>query len=293
MSFSNLKRQSGNLDKLTKAIEKLNTSESGGSDDNYWKCETDKGGNGMATIRFLPTPEIDGDEGLPWVKMYSHGFQGPGGWFIENCLTTKNQECCVCKLNSEAWNSGIEANKDVARSRKRRLNYISNIYVIDDPKHPENNGKVFLYRYGKKIFEKISEAMNPAFPDEKPINPFDLWEGANFKLKIRKVDGYQNYDKSEFESSSPLHNDDSKLESIYNMEYSLLSLVADKEFKTAQELQTKLDRVLGLSGSTVKTTVERARELPKQKVEEESHQETNNDYDDDADLKYFESLIED
>jgi hypothetical protein len=287
MSFANLKRTSGSLDKLTKAIEKLNTSETNNSNDNYWKPEVDKVGNGMATFRFLPTPSVDGEDGLPWVKIFSHGFQGPGGWLIDNCLTTKNQDCPVCQHNSTLWNSGVEANKEIARKQKRRLNYVSNIYMIDDTKHPENNGKVFLYRFGKKIFEKLSEAMNPAFADEVAINPYDLWAGANFKLKIRKVDNYQNYDKSEFESASPLLDDDAAMEKIWLSEHSLLDLLGDKEFKTYEDIKTRLDKVLGLGG-TVRTTVEQARVAPKAPVVDESHEEDEGDFD----MKYFQALVD-
>lgn len=287
MSFANLKRTSGSLDKLTKAIEKLNTSETNNSNDNYWKPEVDKVGNGMATFRFLPTPSVDGEDGLPWVKIFSHGFQGPGGWLIDNCLTTKNQDCPVCQHNSTLWNSGVEANKEIARKQKRRLNYVSNIYMIDDTKHPENNGKVFLYRFGKKIFEKLSEAMNPAFADEVAINPYDLWAGANFKLKIRKVEGYQNYDKSEFESAAPLLNDDDAMEKIWLSEHSLLDLLGDKEFKTYEDIKTRLDKVLGLGG-TVRTTVEQARVAPKAPVVDESHEEDEGDFD----MKYFQALVD-
>lgn len=288
MSFANLKRSSGNLDKLSKAIEKLGSNESNDSRDNYWKPEVDKVGNGMATFRFLPTPSVDGDDGLPWVKIYSHGFQGPGGWLIDNCLTTKNQQCPVCEHNSTLWNSGIEANKEIARRQKRRLNYVSNIYMIDDPKHPENNGKVFLFRFGKKIFEKITEAMNPAFADEVAINPYDLWSGANFKLKIRKVEGYQNYDKSEFESASPLLNDDDAMEKIWLSEYSLLELIGDKEFKAYDDIKSRLDKVLGLGG-TVRTTVEQAKVAPKAPVIDESHEDEDEG---EFDMKYFESLVD-
>jgi len=232
-SFANLKRQSGNLDKLSKAIEALNTSSEGNEkSDNFWRPEVDKAGNGTATIRFLPAPAVDGDDALPWVKIFSHGFQGAGGWLIDNCLTTKNQQCPVCEHNSSLWNSGIEANKDIVRKQKRKLNYIANVYIVSDPKHPENEGQVKLFKFGKKIFDKITEAMNPQFEDETAVNPFDLWKGANFKLKIRKVEGYQNYDKSEFESSSPLLSDDDELEKIWKSEFSLAEMTSDKEFKS-------------------------------------------------------------
>jgi hypothetical protein len=290
MSFANLKRQSGNLDKLAKAVEALSqTSEGSEKSDNYWKPEVDKSGNGMATIRFLPASEADGEDGLPWVKIFSHGFQGPGGWLIDNCLTTKNQQCPVCEHNSQLWNSGIEANKDVVRKQKRKLNYVANVYIVSDPKHPENEGKVKLFRFGKKIFDKITEAMNPQFEDESPINPFDLWKGANFKLKIRKVEGYQNYDKSEFDSPSPLLDDDSELEKIWKSEFSLNELTAGKEFKSYDELKQRLDKVLGLNGevapkTTVETIKEQVRTAPKA-VEPAIHE-------DDDDMAYFAKLAE-
>jgi len=292
MSFANLKRQSGNLDKLSKAIEALNTpTEGSDKSDNFWKCEVDKAGNGMATIRFLPASEKDGEDGLPWVKMFSHGFQGPGGWLIDNCLTTKDQKCPICEHNSALWNSGIEANKDIVRKQKRKLNYIANVYIVSDPKHPENEGKVFLFKFGKKIFDKISEAMNPQFADEEAINPFDLWKGANFKLKIRKVEGYQNYDKSEFESPSALLNDDEELEKIWKSQYSLTEMIADKEFKSYDALKQRLDRVIGLNGETpaAKTTVEQIKETPKT-AQRSFNAEP--DLEEDDDMAYFSKLAE-
>jgi len=244
-SFANLKRSAGNIEKLTKALEQINTNSGDSSDDNFWKPEVDKAGNGYAVIRFLPAPATDGDDGLPWAKVYTHGFQGPGGWYIENSLTTLNEKDPVSEYNSELWNSGIEANKEIARKQKRRLTYISNVLIIEDPKHPENNGTVKLFKYGKKIFDKITEAMNPAFEDEKPINPFDLWSGASFKLKIRKVEGYQNYDKSEFEGASALYDgDDEKLEKLWQSEHSLKEFLAPKHFKSYDELKVRLHRVL-------------------------------------------------
>ena len=198
MSFAKLKKQSktGSLtDKLIKQVEKLNDKGSN-VDERIWKPVVDKSGNGYAIIRFLP--ESEGSE-LPWARVYTHAFQGPGGWYIENSLTTLGQKDPVSEHNSQLWNSGSDANKEIARKQKRRLSYYSNIYVVSDPTNPENEGKVFLYKYGKKIFDKIMEAMKPEFADETPINPFDFWAGANFKLKIRRVEGYQNYDKSEFD----------------------------------------------------------------------------------------------
>ena len=193
MSFATLKRNSNNsFEKLTQEIEKMSATE-GGADERFWKPEMDKSGNGYAVIRFLPAPE---GEDVPWAKVWSHAFQGPGGWYIENSLTTLNQKDPVGDLNRQLWNSGSEKDKEVARKQKRKLSYYTNIYVVTDPAHPENEGKVFLYKFGKKIFDKITEAMQPAFADETPINPFDFWTGADFKIKLRKVEGYWNYDLS-------------------------------------------------------------------------------------------------
>ena len=290
-SFANLKRNSSNLDKLAKAIEQLNTTESPTKEDNFWKPEVDKAGNGYAVIRFLPQPSVDGDDALPWVKVFNHGFQGPGGWYIENSLTTLGQKDPVSEYNSQLWNSGIEANKEVARKQKRRLSYMANIYVVEDSKNPQNEGKVFLYKFGKKIFDKINEAMNPAFEDEKPINPFDMWAGANFKLKIRKVEGYQNYDKSEFESPSALLDDDEKLEAIWKKEYSLKEFLLPENFKSYDELKARLDKVLGLDGSPVvaKTTVEQAKAMPRKPAPVMADAGI---AEDDDDLAYFSKLAE-
>ena len=246
MSFANLKKKSrsGSLtDKLIKQVEKLNDKGSN-VDDRIWKPSVDKSGNGYAIIRFLPEPE--GCE-LPWARIYTHAFQGPGGWFIENSLTTLGQKDPVSEHNSQLWNSGSDANKDIARKQKRRLSYYSNIFIVSDPANPENEGRVFLYKYGKKIHDKITEAMKPEFADETPINPFDFWEGANFKLKIRRVEGYQNYDKSEFSSPSALFDDDAKLEEIYNKLYDLNEFTAPDKFKTYDALKTRLENVLGLN----------------------------------------------
>lgn len=248
MSFSNLKKQSslGSLtQKLVKEVEKMSNGSSG-SDERLWKPEMDKTGNGYAVIRFLPAP--DGED-IPWVKMYSHGFQGPGGWYIENSLTTIGQKDPVSEYNRDLWNSGNEKDKETVRKQKRKLSYYSNIYVVSDPKNPQNEGKVFLFKYGKKIFDKIMAAMQPEFEDETPINPFDFWQGANFKVKIRKVDGYWNYDKSEFESPSSLHEDDDVLESIWKKEYSLSTLIAPDQFKSYEELEKRLKYVLGQKSS--------------------------------------------
>ena len=257
--FSALKRNRNAFDSLKKAMETpSSTAEAGSKDDTrFWQPEVDKAGNGMAIIRFLPAPAADGDDALPWVRVFNHGFQGPGGWYIENSLTTLNQKDPVSEYNSILWNSGIEANKEIARKQKRRLTYISNILVVSDPKNPENEGQIRLYKFGKKIFDKISEAMNPEFADETPLYPFDFWEGANFKIKIRQVEGYRNYDKSEFDSITPDDGDDEKLEAIWKKEYSLKEFLEPKQFKSYDTLKAKLDKVLGLDGvAPVKTKAE-------------------------------------
>jgi len=262
-SFANLKRNRSSLDKLTKAIETTTnpTQDSNSNEDTrFWKPDVDKAGNGMAVIRFLPAPAVDGDDALPWVRVFSHGFQGPGGWYIENSLTTLNQKDPVSEYNSTLWNSGIEANKEIARKQKRRLHYISNILVVSDPAHPENEGQVRLFKFGKKIFDKITEAMNPEFADEVPVNPFDLWDGANFKLKIRNVEGYRNYDKSEFADKEPvMGGDDDKLENLWKQEYSLKEFLEEKNFKSYDVLKARLDKVLGFEGEVApRTTAEDA-----------------------------------
>ena len=244
MSFADLKKQSslGSLtQKLVKEVEKM-SSNSNGADERLWKPEMDKTGNGYAVIRFLPAPE--GEE-LPWVKLYTHAFQGPGGWYIENSLTTLGQKDPVSEHNRELWNSGSEKDKETVRKQKRKLSYYSNIYVVKDPANPQNEGKVFLFKYGKKIFDKIMEAMQPEFEDETPINPFDFWQGANFKLKLVKKDGYWNYDKSEFDRVSPLLSDDDALEAVWKKEYSLSAVTAPDQFKSYEDLEKRLKYVLG------------------------------------------------
>ena len=244
MSFADLKKQSslGSLtQKLVKEVEKMNTT-GGGADERLWKPELDKTGNGYAVIRFLPSP--DGED-IPWAKLYSHAFQGPGGWYIENSLTTTGAKDPVSDYNRELWNSGNEADKDTVRKQKRKLSYYSNIYVVKDQVNPQNEGKVFLFKYGKKIFDKVMEAMQPEFEDETPINPFDFWQGANFKLKIVKKDGYWNYDKSEFDAPSPLLEDDDALEALWKKQYSLTAVTAADQFKTYDVLEKRLKYVLG------------------------------------------------
>ena len=295
-SFANLKRNSSQFDKLTKAVESVNNQsvEAGSKEDTrFWQPEVDKAGNGMAVIRFLPAPSIDGEDGLPWVRVFNHGFQGPGGWYIENSLTTLNQKDPVSEYNSTLWNSGIEANKEIARKQKRKLTYIANIMVISDPANPSNEGNIKLYKFGKKIFDKISEAMNPEFADETPVNPFDMWEGANFKLKIRNVEGYRNYDKSEFADKSALfEGDDSKLEELWKQEYSLKEFIEPKQFKSYEVLKARLDKVLGFDGGAVapKTKAEDAsvsRKLSENDLERIDRKSVADD-----DLDYFKSLAE-
>ncbi len=247
MSLDTLKR-SNSLDKLLNAVKEDNAPQEKKSyvDERLWKPELDKSGNGYSVIRFLPSPE---GEDLPWAKVWNHAFQGPTGqWYIENSLTTIGQKDPVSEYNSKLWNSGIESDKEIARKQKRKLQYFSNILVVSDPKHPENEGKVFLFRYGKKIFDKIMEAMQPAFPDDTPINPFDFWEGADFKLKIRKVDGFWNYDKSEFSAPSPIADDESKIESIWKSQHSLAEKLDASNFKSYDELSTRFHAVI--SGTT-------------------------------------------
>ena len=246
MSFANLKKQSklGSLtQKLVKEVEKMNNT-GGSTDDRLWKLDVDKSGNGYAVIRFLPAPN---NEDLPFVKLYSHAFQGPGGWYIENSLTTLGQKDPVSEYNTQLWNNGTDAGKETARKQKRKLTYVSNIYVVKDPANPENEGQVFLYKYGKKIFDKLTAAMQPEFEDEEAIDPFDFWQGANFKLKAKNVAGYRNYDSSEFAAQSPLLDDDDALEGLWKKEFSLAELVASDQFKSYDELKKRLESVLRVS----------------------------------------------
>ena len=298
---------SSSLDKLRAAMETASPTEGAKksyNDDTMWKPELDKSGNGYAVVRFLPTP--DGEE-MPWVSYFDHGFQGPGGWYIEKSLTTLNKQDPVSEYNTQLWNTGIEANKEIARKQKRRLHYVSNVYVVSDPKNPDNEGKVFKYRFGKKIFEALKEAISPAFEDEKAINPFDLRdEGANFKIKIRKVDGYWNYDKSEFDSVAPLFTDENRLNDIYKSVHSLSGIIAPSEFKSYEELKEKLDRVLGLQGSvsnsTAESVAEDMEEVPWSNVNTEtvaeepvisSAEATSPQVEEDDAMDYFQKLAQD
>ena len=294
-SFAALKKsRSSSLNKLVTETTKINAPAEGSSEDNrFWKPTVDKAGNGYAVIRFLPEPK---GEDLPWVRVFSHGFQGPAGkWYIENSLTTFNEKDPVSEYNSTLWNNGTEAGKEQARKQKRRLSYIANIYVMKDPANPENEGTVRLFKFGKKIFDKLNEKMNPEFEDETATNPFDFWEGADLKLKIRNVEGYRNYDKSEFAEVSALEDgDDSKLETVYESMFSLQEFLDRKNFKTYAELQAKLDMVLGLAGATATPSVmsaeENVVEMPSQK--EVSAPKIESSDSDDENLSFFEKLAE-
>ena len=289
MTFANLKKQSrlGNLtSKLTKEIEKMNTTGSSNTDDRLWKLEVDKAGNGYAVIRFLPAP--DGEE-LPWAKVWSHAFQGPGGWYIENSLTTLGGKDPVSEYNRLLWNSGNDADKDLARKQKRKLTYIANIYVVKDPTNPHNEGQTFLYKFGKKIFDKITAAMQPEFEDEEAIDPFDFWQGANFKLKAKNVAGYRNYDSSEFAATSPLLDDDDALETIWKKQYSLEDFTKADQFKSYADLEKRLNAVLNTSrppvAAEVATEEEEIVTAPPEPVTASAST------DDDA-LSYFQRLAE-
>jgi len=300
MSFANLKQSRGNFDKLTKELEKVTsptTNQNSSSDDRFWKPELDKTGNGYAVIRFLPA--VEGEE-LPWARVWSHAFQGPGGWYIENSLTTLGQKDPVSEENSKLWNTGSEADKEIARKRKRKLSYFTNIVVVSDPAHPENEGRTFLYKFGKKIFDKITEAMKPEFADEKAINPFDFWEGANFKLKIRKVDGYWNYDKSEFEGPSKVKDSDEQIEELWKKQLPLKEFSATTNFKSYDDLKAKFEKVVYGTGKT--TTADEidippvsAVEVPvsEPKVSEPPQSNTSPSNDEDDTMNYFSKLVND
>ena len=292
-SFASLKKsRKTSLDSLVKAAEKLTARTDNGPDQRLWKAEVDKSGNGYAVFRFLPAPK---NEDVPWVKIYDHGFQGPGGWYIENSRTSlgSGEKDPVSEHNSMLWNSGVESNKEIARKQKRRLKYFSNILMVKDPANPSNEGKVFLYQYGAKIFEKLQNAMQPEFEDETPVNPFDLWEGANFKLKIRNVGGFRNYDMSEFESSSPVEGDDDKLEEIWNSQYSLVEFLDPKNFKNYEVLQARLNHVLGKPNLQVVDNEAPAPVMKTAESKDEVPWSSNDEEDDDESLSFFKKLADD
>lgn len=297
LDFSALKKNRGSFDNLMKEVEKIAQPQSQDSskDERFWQPEVDKAGNGYAVIRLLPPPK---GEDLPWVRIWNHGFQGPTGkWYIENSLTTLGKPDPVSELNTELWNSGIEANKDLVRKQKRRLTYVANIYVVKDPTHPENEGKVFLWKFGKKIFDKIKDIMQPQFEDEEPVNPFDFWKGANFKLKIRNVEGYRNYDKSEFDTTGPLLDDDSGLEKVWNSQHSLQEFLDPKNFKSYEELKAKLQAVLSGSGTSAgrAETVELEEKNARTPVKSQpaTQKKVEHSVDDDEELSYFAKLAND
>ena len=246
MSFQNMKAARDTaIGKLLAAAETAGGGEKKSyTDDRVWKPTVDKAGNGYAVIRFLPAAE---GQDVPWVRYWDHGFKGPTGrWYIEKSLTSIGKDDPVSELNSQLWNSGHEEDKQIARDRKRRLHYVSNVYVVSDPSAPENEGKVFLYQYGKKIFDKIMDVMQPQFQDETPVNPFDFWGGADFKLKIRNVEGYRNYDKSEFADSTEFQGgDDAKLEAVYNSLHDLGEFIDPAQYKSYADLKKKLFEVIG------------------------------------------------
>ena len=299
MSFAKLKKQSklGSLTaKLVKEVEKMNNNGTSG-DDRLWKLDVDKSGNGYAVIRFLPAP--DGED-LPFVKLYSHAFQGPGGWYIENSLTTLGQKDPVSEYNTQLWNNGTDSGKETARKQKRKLTYTSNIYVVKDPANPENEGKVFLFKYGKKIFDKLTAAMQPEFEDEEAIDPFDFWQGANFKLKAKNVAGYRNYDSSEFAPQSPLLDDDDALEALWKKELSLAEIVAADQFKSYDDLKRRLNYVLGNTAPRQDAEVEDEVEIiERERAEQEvtaaadsTSRSVTTDADEDDALSYFAKLAE-
>jgi len=303
MSFSALKQNRANdIANLVSAAESIGggTQEKKSyADERFWKPTVDKAGNGYAVLRFLPAPT---GEDLPWVRYWDHGFKGPTGlWYIENSLTSIGQPDPVGEMNSVLWNTGRDEDKAIARERKRRLHYVTNIMVVSDPSNPASEGKVYLYKFGKKIFDKIMDVMQPAFQDETPVNPFDFWEGADFKLKIRQVEGYRNYDKSEFASPSALHEgDDTKLEGVYNTLYSLQEFLDPKNYKSYAELKTKLSRVLGEEGAPMSTAESVSLDdsapipsFPEQSQPEPQATSSTSDSDEDDTMSYFAKLAND
>jgi hypothetical protein len=304
MDFAKLKNQSGksSLEKLTQELAKMNQQNDGGKDNRFWYPNVDKAGNGYAVIRFLPAP---GEEDVPFIRMFEHGFKGPGGsWYIENSLTTIGKNDPVSELNSKLWNMSSDdesPSRKQARTQKRKLNFIANIYVIQDQANPENNGKVFLFKFGKKIYDKLNDAMNPQFPGDVPMNPFDLWAGADFKLKIRNVDNYRNYDKSEFATPGPLFEDDNQMETVWKQEHSLQAFLDPSNFKSYEELKAKLEKVLGLnengtmSPAAARTAAANKEEddLPWQAPKEERSAKASSAVEeevDDDDLAFFKKL---
>ena len=267
MSFSDYlqNRESALQNMVTSLKKEMNPETRGGDDDRIWKPKMGSDNTGYAVVRFLPGSDVSK---TPWVRVYDHGFQGPSGkWYIENSLTTIGQKDPVSEYNSRLWNNGTESGKEQARKQKRRTSYYANVLVIKDPNNPENEGKVKLYKFGQKIFDKVMVAMQPEFADEDPVNPFDLFEGANFRIKIKMVGGYWNYDASDFERPSPLSEDEAKLEQVFNAQHDVHSLIADDQFKSYEELQQKLNEVLGEGPSTQERQVQRDVQSQEEKSE--------------------------
>lgn len=296
-SFKDMKKSSQNtVLTLSKEVEKLNKGGESFKDDRFWNITRDKSGNGYAVVRFLPPVE---NEDVPWVRIFSHGFKGPGGnWFIENCPTTLGKKCPVCEANGELWNSGLESDKEIARARKRKLRYISNILVISDPSNRENEGKIFLFNYGKKIFDKITESMTPQYEGEEPINPFDFWTGRNFKIKVKTIGEYPNYDSSEFASPSALfEGDDAKLEMLWKSEYPLKEFVDPSQFKSYDELQNLFLSVVNKKASMAKPSVGVTATVTEQQrpssIKESKPPFESNTEEEDGNLDYFKKLAED
>jgi len=296
-SFASLKRdRDASLAKLTTELTKLNQNQANtnsGSDDRFWKPTVDKAGNGQAIIRFLPP---SANEDMPFVRIWDHGFQGPGGWYIEKSLTTLGEKDPVSELNTRLWNSGIESDKELVRKQKRRLHYISNIYIVKDPGNPDTEGKVFLFQYGKKIFDKLTDAMNPEFEGEEAVNPFDFWEGANFKLRIRQVEGYRNYDKSEFDAKRALASDE-VMEGIWKKQHSLKDFLDRKNFKTYDELKARLDKALGLTAQVTQPRTQRAADVTPPRDDAPASTTAaitpSTSDDDDEDISFFKRLASD
>jgi len=300
MNFKDLKKASNtNIDKLLTEMDKMKTGGAKYIDDRYWSMPIDeKTGNGTALIRFLP---ISNGDKIPWVSLYSHGFQGPGGWYIENSLTTLGQPDPVSEVNTELWNTGIDANKEIVRKRKRKQQFISNILVLSDPKNPQNEGKVFLFKYGKKLFSKIQEKIQPEFEGDSPVDVFDYWKGANFRLKVKKVEGYPNYDSSSFEAPGALFDgDETKLEKLWNSQYSLEGEISPDKFKTYDELKARLSKVLGTkapsSGANSKPYMKEENPQPMKESAPKSNSGTppwkEESEEDDEALKYFQNLAD-
>lgn len=288
LSFSDLKKFRENnvnkiSDQLTKMVSKQNFKE---DDDRFWYPDVDKAGNGFAVIRFLP--EVKGED-FPFVRLFQHSFQGPtGSWYIENSLTTLSKPDPVSEHNTFLWNTGVDADKEIARKQKRKLVFISNILVVKDPANPKNEGKVFLFKYGKKLYDKLNEMMNPTTEGEEKVNPFDFWEGCNLKLKIKTVANFRNYDSSMFEPKSPVAKTDEEIETIWNSQYPLKPFVAEDQFKPYDELTVKLNRVLGLNGATAKPVENVAQSTSK--TEKPKELAELDEEDDDASLSYFQNL---